>query len=120
MSAAEARMARIRRRLAETTERDKPARMMLVLAHEALRHQEAARTARPSGPEPVSTPALPCDYRMLTERIKQIIARTVPHGARVLVVSRGDEALTSLPDRHAAHFPQGPNGLYAGHHPADS
>jgi hypothetical protein len=38
----------------------------------------------------------------------------------VLVVTRGDEALTALPDRRVEHFPQGSAGSYTGHHPADS
>src|SRR5262249_31354544 len=39
--------------------------------------------------------------------------------APVAVVSRGDDALLELGGRPAWHFPQTPDGVYAGHHPAD-
>jgi hypothetical protein len=38
----------------------------------------------------------------------------------VAVVSKGDDGLLRLGDRTASHFPQTPDGTYAGHHPADS
>jgi len=44
----------------------------------------------------------------------------VPAGARVLVVSRGDDRLLALEGREAGHFPQAADGTYAGHHPHDS
>ena len=37
----------------------------------------------------------------------------------MLVVSNGDEALLGVPEREGWHFPQDPDGGYAGHHPAD-
>lgn len=48
------------------------------------------------------------------------LATTLPAGARVLIVSRGDEDIVALPDRRGEHFPQTADGVYAGHHPADS
>lgn len=50
----------------------------------------------------------------------QAFARALPRGARILVVSRGDEEIVALPAHRAAHFPQAADGGYAGHHPADS
>ena len=44
----------------------------------------------------------------------------MPAGAKVLVVSRGDQGLLELNGRRADHFPQAPGGGWAGHHPADS
>jgi 2-methylisocitrate lyase-like PEP mutase family enzyme len=38
----------------------------------------------------------------------------------VLVVSRGDERIVDFPRHRGEHFPQAKDGLYAGHHPADS
>ena len=40
-------------------------------------------------------------------------------GSRLLVASRGDEALVRFRARAGAHFPQLEGGTYAGHYPAD-
>jgi hypothetical protein len=58
-------------------------------------------------------------YRDLVDRIRAQVRATVPDRARVLVITRGDEALLRLGDREGGHFPQTPTGLYAGHYPAD-
>ena len=58
-------------------------------------------------------------YRALVERLRARVADSVPRGAAVLVISRGDEALLRLRGCDAQHFPQSPTGLYAGHHPSD-
>ena len=59
-------------------------------------------------------------YRELTERVRQAVVDTVPTGATVLIVSRGDEQLLRVEGRRALHFPRDDEGEYAGHHPADS
>jgi GT2 family glycosyltransferase len=59
-------------------------------------------------------------YLELKERMKPVVEATVPPGATVLVVSRGDESLVELAGRRGWHFPQEANGAYAGRHPADS
>ena len=59
-------------------------------------------------------------YGRLVERIRAAVLESVPSGAAVLVVSRGDRALVELEDRRAAHFPQDRGGGYLGHHPRDS
>jgi GT2 family glycosyltransferase len=59
-------------------------------------------------------------YREMTERIRQAVVETVPAGATVLVVSRGDGELLRIEGRQAWHFPRSAGGDYAGHHPADS
>jgi glycosyltransferase involved in cell wall biosynthesis len=58
-------------------------------------------------------------YRDAVERVRAQVRATVPEGGRVLVVSRGEEALLRLGRREAGHFPQSPTGFYAGHYPAD-
>jgi hypothetical protein len=58
-------------------------------------------------------------YRDQVDRIRAQVRATVPEGASVLVITRGDEALLRLDGRDAGHFPQTPTGLYAGHYPAD-
>ncbi len=60
------------------------------------------------------------EYELLVERIGATVAREVPAGATIAVVSNGDDALLSLPGRVGWHFPQQPDGTYAGHHPGDS
>src|SRR5207245_1994126 len=60
------------------------------------------------------------EYHAVIERVRAIVAATVPPGERVLVVSKGDGALLELDGLAAEHFPQGDDGAYAGHHPATS
>jgi glycosyltransferase involved in cell wall biosynthesis len=59
------------------------------------------------------------EYGALVEEIRVVVEEAVPAGSTVLVVSRGDPDLVSLEPIHGEHFPQ-QNGVYAGHHPADS
>lgn len=59
-------------------------------------------------------------YRRLVERVRFAVAETVPAGASVLIVSRGDRELLRLDGREAGHFPQAEDGRYLGHHPRDS
>jgi GT2 family glycosyltransferase len=59
-------------------------------------------------------------YRELVERVRQAVSDSVPAGARVLVISRGDRELVRLDGRIGEHFPQDEDGQYLGHHPADS
>jgi glycosyltransferase involved in cell wall biosynthesis len=54
------------------------------------------------------------------EHVREFAARSLPPGAQVLVVSRGDEEIVDLGGVRGAHFPQDETGAYAGHHPADS
>jgi hypothetical protein len=59
-------------------------------------------------------------YQQLTRRIWDLARATLPAGATVLVVSHGDDELLHLDRMRAWHFPQTQDGVYAGHHPADS
>jgi GT2 family glycosyltransferase len=58
-------------------------------------------------------------YEALVDRIRTLVHEGVPEGACVGVVSRGDDALLGLGERRAWHLPSTPDGVYAGHHPAD-
>jgi hypothetical protein len=60
------------------------------------------------------------DYRRVIDRIRRLVADHVSLDQTVVVVSRGDDELLNLGGRRASHFPQGPGGVYAGYHPADS
>jgi hypothetical protein len=60
------------------------------------------------------------EYADLVERIRAVIAASLPPGSSLLVVSKGDAALLEIPGMTALHFPQDGAGGYAGHHPLDS
>jgi GT2 family glycosyltransferase len=72
-----------------------------------------------NGAEPRLIPGDGLSYLELKTRIRIVVEATVPPGSAVLVVSRGDETLVDLPDREGRHFPQEPDGTYAGRHPVD-
>jgi hypothetical protein len=119
-----AALKRVRERIATTAPDDARLRTLLVLTHELLR--ERAEHARAQAATPPVAPAAAADggepvadYGELVARIHAVACATLPPGARVLVVSRGDEALLP-PGLAASHFPQGPDGAYAGYYPADS
>jgi len=58
--------------------------------------------------------------REVVARVHEFASESLPADAQVLIVSRGDESLVELPRGHGTHFPQSPEGHYAGHHPAGS
>ncbi len=58
------------------------------------------------------------DYVELLQRVREMVD-TLPEGSRVLVATRGDDRLCSIPGRVAGHFPQLHDGTYAGSYPAD-
>lgn len=59
-------------------------------------------------------------YNLLIPKIQAAVLSTVPAGARILVVSKGDDSLLAQDGRLAEHFPQVEGGRYAGHHPGSS
>ena len=59
------------------------------------------------------------EYEALRERVHAAAAQ-LPSAAKILVVSKGDDALVKFPSRHGAHFPQATDGSYANLYPADS
>jgi hypothetical protein len=119
-----ATMERVRERIATTAPEDARLRVVLVLAHELLRQRalldEAQDAAAPSC-EPAAAAGGEAveDYGELIRRIHAVATAQLPQDARVLVVSRGDDALLP-PGFPAGHFPQKPGGGYAGYYPADS
>jgi len=62
----------------------------------------------------------PREYTETIERIRETVRSSIPLGATILVISKGDEELLKLDGRVGSHFPQAGGGVYAGHHPADS
>jgi GT2 family glycosyltransferase len=59
-------------------------------------------------------------YEREAEQLREAVKAAIPSGATVLVISRGDDTLLELNGRRAMHFPQGEDGGWSGHHPADS
>lgn len=59
-------------------------------------------------------------YRHLVLQVRKLVHAYVPQDATLLIVNKGDEDLLRLYGRTAWHFPQGKNGVYAGHYPATS
>ena len=78
-----------------------------------------SRDARVNG-RPGFAPGEGLAYLDLKERIRPVLEATVPPGAIMLVVSRGDDSLVELPEREGWHFPREADGAYAGRHPVDS
>jgi Glycosyl transferases group 1 len=82
-------------------------------------HDVLAREPKLAPPVPAAV-TTPEAYRALVERIRQVAGASLPPGATVLVVSRGDDSLLDLGSQRGRHFPQTEQGVYAGHYPADS
>lgn len=73
-------------------------------------------TDLPRGAAPVG----PAEYQRVIARVREEVARTVPSGSIVLVVSRGDEELVRFPNHRGWHFPRTAGGEYGGYHPENS
>jgi GT2 family glycosyltransferase len=84
------------------------------------RLEEAAGQGEGEGQDEGFVASRRLGYRRLVEQIREDVAKTVPVGASVLVVSRGDRELVDLDGRDGRHFPQDAEGGYLGHHPRDS
>ena len=80
-----------------------------------LKRRETARSASPAVPPPEAGA-----YRALKEQLHELISVLLPPDAPLLVVSRGDDELVRRCGDQAQHFPQDPDGTYAGYHPARS
>lgn len=59
-------------------------------------------------------------YRETMAAMYEAVESVTEPGAVVLVVSKGDDDLVRLRGRTGWHFPLGPDGAWAGYHPADS
>src|SRR5947209_8713676 len=86
-----------------------------------LRQAQQSQPPRPAAqPAPQPWEEKRNRYRQLIARVREAVEASVPAGAAVAVVSKGDEELLRLGGRPAEHLPQTPQGIYAGHHPANS
>ena len=59
-------------------------------------------------------------YPEVAARFTELLRESTTPGSTVLVVSHGDDRLVAVEGRHGSHFPQAPDGGWAGYHPADS
>ena len=59
-------------------------------------------------------------YRRTRTAAAAAVAAVTDPGSLVLVTSKGDDDLLALEGRTGRHFPQGPDGDWAGFHPVDS
>jgi hypothetical protein len=117
-------MARIRAEIARTDPTDVQRRVLLICAHERARRRAEQRddVARANGQSSVSAPTASdrrrhsVEYVALVQRVCATASDVLPAGARLLVVSRGDDALLAVPSVEAAHFPQA-RGEWAGYYP---
>jgi GT2 family glycosyltransferase/glycosyltransferase involved in cell wall biosynthesis len=91
--------------------------------------------AAPAAPEPIepaasSVPGASPDsapeqaskyarYVRLIGELRALVLSILPERSTLMVISRGDEELLKMDGVTAWHFPQAPDGVYAGHHPAD-
>jgi GT2 family glycosyltransferase len=105
-------------------ERGELQRLVLGMREEILRREddlqadiyelEAAQTLRElAGTETSKQVA----YQHLIGRIRQVVRSVCPHGATILVASKGDPKLLNLYGRRGRHFPQDEKGVYAGFYP---
>jgi hypothetical protein len=60
------------------------------------------------------------EHRRLVSKVRAIASETLPDGADVLVVSKGDSALVHLEGKHGHFFPAGDDGSFVGVYPTDS
>jgi hypothetical protein len=83
----------------------------------ALENLQAPGGGRPHGPAKKIDRS---QYQEMLERIRRVVASTLPANATIAVVSKGDPELVHFEGRRGLHFPQQHDGKYAGFHPPDS
>jgi hypothetical protein len=66
-------------------------------------------------PDGIPDPA----YEALKARVGVTVQASVPAGARVAVLSRGDDEIVAAAGSRAVHFPSTDGGSYAGFYPSD-
>jgi len=116
LAALAAKLALLERRLAR---RERQINEVLAQRRTGAAPAESAVTPKPF-PSPAPPTPQRAEYPAMVARIRELVEKSIPSGATVLVVSRGDDELLKLGSCHGWHFPQNEKGIYAGHHPADS
>jgi GT2 family glycosyltransferase len=59
------------------------------------------------------------DYRRTIDEIRVSVAKHVPEGGTLAVITRGDEEILKLHGLRTAHFPRTRDGRWSGEYPAD-
>jgi hypothetical protein len=131
----ESELQRLRQQVERLQLREKELRELLLEAHEQLlrrdeelqaalvgRRQIVVSRSRQAGAavKPAAGKPSKVEYQQLITQIRSTVEATLPAGATVIVVSRGDSDLLKLEGRHGWHYPQTDAGVYAGYYPADS
>jgi len=80
--------------------------------------QEGGHENGLGGPAAAQSPR--SEYRQLIDEIREVVCQAIPPGAIVAVLSKGDAELLRFDGRMGWHFPRTDEGVYVGHHPADS
>jgi hypothetical protein len=119
--------ARFVRQIVAMRQREALLRARLIDARDALVRQEvgwrppdAAPGTTPTGEPPSLRRYAGRDYARVRRSMTQVLRNVIPRGATTLVISRGDpQLLETVPAGERRHFPQDPEGDYAGHHPRD-
>ena len=109
---------RLEDHLAELLERTAQIETTLNEIHAALRSRPAPLPS--NSVEKITPVDRHVSYQQMIARLREMARNNIPSGAKVLVVSKGDNALLQLNECRAKHFPQDSNGRYAGFHPRDS
>jgi len=99
--------------LQQVSARDSRLQPALSAAHQRLAGNRAAL-------ETIRRDLTRFQYDQLIPRLRTMVEAALPLGAVALVVSKGDERLLAFNGRTGWHFLRNEQGLYAGHHPADS
>lgn len=87
--------------------------------HAADLQRQVAKLAAELADQGVEVELPSLEYERTVDGVRAQVEKSVPEGATVLIVSRGDSELLRLGNREARHFPSGDDGRYLGHHPAD-
>jgi 2-polyprenyl-3-methyl-5-hydroxy-6-metoxy-1,4-benzoquinol methylase len=60
------------------------------------------------------------EYQQMVQKMRDVMREVGPKDGNVLVISKGDDDLLLLSGCRGLHFPQNPDGGYAGYYPLDS
>jgi len=96
------------------------ARQQLLSAVARVMSQPAKPAALPQNTPQRPPSVTRQQYQQLVQRIQNAVDSSLAPETRLIVFSKGDDALLKLGARVACHYPQGDDGKYAGHYPKDA
>jgi hypothetical protein len=99
-------------------------RLGTLMRNRLLRIAELGKIAAPEERQLLELPPDPSAkddlYKHLVGRVCKVVNQKIPGDARVIVVSKGDDEIVQFHGPRGWHFPQAPDGTYAGHYPSDA